>query len=94
METMAVAKKKPPRGKPASPKASTIAVTLRGSPEWKAWVEALARHARLDVTGNAARERGIAIDGDHQVVPAVDVAQIKIHGIAVAAAHRLPDDVA
>ena len=49
METMAVAKKKPPRGKPASPKASTIAVTLRGAPEWKAWVEALARHARLDV---------------------------------------------
>jgi hypothetical protein len=49
MEMLAVAKKKAPRGKAAPPKASTIAVTLRGSPEWKAWVEALARHARLDV---------------------------------------------
>lgn len=30
-------------------KASTIAVTLRGSQEWKSWLEALAKHARLDV---------------------------------------------
>lgn len=26
-----------------------IAVTLRGSPEWKSWVEDLADHCRLDV---------------------------------------------
>jgi hypothetical protein len=37
------------KAKVARDKASTIAVTLRGSPAWKAWVEALARHARLDV---------------------------------------------
>jgi hypothetical protein len=42
-----VAKKK--TTKPVVGKTSSIAVTLRGSPEWKAWVEALARHARLDV---------------------------------------------
>jgi hypothetical protein len=47
--TTLVAKKKTVRGKPISPKGSAIAVTLRGSPEWKEWVEALARHARLDV---------------------------------------------
>lgn len=27
----------------------TIAVTLRGSPEWKAWIEAGARYCRTDV---------------------------------------------
>jgi hypothetical protein len=35
--------------KPATGKASSIAVTLRGSPDWKVWLEALARHTRLDV---------------------------------------------
>jgi hypothetical protein len=34
---------------PKKSKAQTIAVTLRGSKEWKAWLEALAKHARLDV---------------------------------------------
>ncbi|MGZ5996115.1 MAG: hypothetical protein ACXWN0_10580 [Isosphaeraceae bacterium] len=37
------------QAKAAPAKASTIAVTLRGSAEWKAWLEALARHTRLDV---------------------------------------------
>lgn len=49
MGTATMARKKTSRGKPVSAKGSTIAVTLRGSPEWKAWVEALAAHARLDV---------------------------------------------
>jgi hypothetical protein len=30
-------------------KASTIAVTLRGSPEWKTWLEALAKKDRSNV---------------------------------------------
>jgi hypothetical protein len=40
---------------PSATKAKTsadrpaIAVTLRGSPEWKTWVECLADHCRLDV---------------------------------------------
>ena len=50
MGTATMAKKKTTRKKPAQGGASTIAVTLRGSPEWKAWVEALARHTRLDVS--------------------------------------------
>ena len=49
MGNATMAKKKTTRSKPAQSVASTIAVTLRGSPQWKAWVEALAKHARLDV---------------------------------------------
>ena len=49
MRNATMTKKKTPRKKPAQSGASTIAVTLRGSPEWKAWVEALARHTRTDV---------------------------------------------
>jgi hypothetical protein len=49
MGTLAVAKKKLAKPAAGKAKASTIAVTLRGSPEWKAWVEALAKHTRLDV---------------------------------------------
>jgi hypothetical protein len=37
------------KAKAARDKASAIAVTLRGSPAWKAWVEALAVHCRTDV---------------------------------------------
>ena len=39
--------KKPPE---ASPKVRLgVAVTLKGSPEWKAWLERFADHTRLDV---------------------------------------------
>jgi hypothetical protein len=46
--TVIVAKKKTGAGakKAAAP---AIAVTLRGSPEWKAWVEGFAEDRRLDV---------------------------------------------
>jgi hypothetical protein len=27
----------------------TIAVTIKGGPEWKDWIDGLARHCRLDV---------------------------------------------
>ena len=46
---MAKAKpKKTARSKPASDR-KTIAVTIKGSPEWKDWIDGLARHCRLDV---------------------------------------------
>ena len=44
-----MAKRKAAASSSPNGKASTIAVTLRGSQEWKAWLEALAKHARLDV---------------------------------------------
>jgi predicted transcriptional regulator len=49
METAVMARKKTPPPRPGKEKAATIAVTLRGSPEWKTWLEKLARHSRLDV---------------------------------------------
>ena len=49
MEALMMARKKATTGKPTEGKASTIAVTLRGSKEWKAWLESLAKHTRLDV---------------------------------------------
>ena len=44
-----MARKKTSRSKPDQREASTIAVTLRGSPEWKSWVEAAGEAWRLDV---------------------------------------------
>jgi hypothetical protein len=33
---------------PATPR-RTVAVTLKGGPEWKAWLQGLSDHCRLDV---------------------------------------------
>jgi hypothetical protein len=44
--------RKAPKGKPmvkTMVERPAIAVTLRGSEAWKAWVEGLANHCRLDV---------------------------------------------
>lgn len=52
MALMAKAKKgEPSRAgrKPSGEPRKSLAVTLKGSAEWKEWLEALARHARLDV---------------------------------------------
>jgi hypothetical protein len=49
MGAVLVAKKKTARPATKTSKAEGIAVVVRGSPEWKAWVLALAKHARLDV---------------------------------------------
>lgn len=49
---MANPKKTAPKGagrKPSGQPRKAVAVTLKGSEEWKAWIEALARHSRLDV---------------------------------------------
>jgi hypothetical protein len=43
-----MAKKKAEGSSPASDR-KTIAVTIKGSPEWKEWIEGLAEHCRLDV---------------------------------------------
>lgn len=43
-----MAKKSAARSKPASDR-KTIAVTIKGSPEWKDWIDGLADHCRLDV---------------------------------------------
>jgi hypothetical protein len=43
-----MAKKKTARSKPAADRKS-IAVTIKGSPEWKEWIDGLAEHCRLDV---------------------------------------------
>jgi hypothetical protein len=45
---MARPKKKAMRSAPAAGR-KTIAVTIKGSPEWKDWIDGLARHCRLDV---------------------------------------------
>jgi hypothetical protein len=46
-----MARKKAPPSAKAKPSADrpAIAVTLRGSPEWKAWIEEGARYCRTDV---------------------------------------------
>jgi hypothetical protein len=51
MEDTAMARKSAGRKKPmkATLDRPGIAVTLRGSPEWKEWLEGLAFHCRLDV---------------------------------------------
>ena len=36
--------------KPSGRPRKAVAVTLKGSEEWKAWIESLARHSRLDVS--------------------------------------------
>jgi hypothetical protein len=46
---MTMAKRKAAPSRASGGKASTIAVTLRGSEEWKEWVERLADHCRSDV---------------------------------------------
>ena len=43
-----MAKKKTTRPKPASDR-KTIAVTIKGSPDWKEWIDGLAEYCRLDV---------------------------------------------
>jgi hypothetical protein len=45
-KTAAPAAKPKPKAQPDRP---AIAVTLRGAPEWKAWIEAGARFCRTDV---------------------------------------------
>jgi hypothetical protein len=35
--------------KPSGEPRKSIAVTLKGGPEWKEWLEGLAEHCRLDV---------------------------------------------
>jgi len=37
-------------GKPPASSRKPVAVTLKGDPEWKAWLEGLAEHCRLDVS--------------------------------------------
>ena len=44
-----VAKKKTAPKRTEKPDRPAIAVTLRGSEEWKSWVEGLADHCRTDV---------------------------------------------
>jgi hypothetical protein len=45
--TMAKAKKSPPK---AAQGRTAIVVTLKGSTEWKTWVDELADHCRTDVS--------------------------------------------
>jgi hypothetical protein len=45
----AVMARKVAKPKVSQAKTSTIAVTLRGSPEWKTWLEALAKKDRSNV---------------------------------------------
>lgn len=48
---MAKTKAKPktqPKASPPAPKGAPIAVTVRGSEEWKGWVERGTEHCRLD----------------------------------------------
>lgn len=47
MKASSAAKKKKPES-PAKIRLG-VAVTLKGSPEWKAWLERFADHTRLDV---------------------------------------------
>jgi hypothetical protein len=61
-------KKTVPKPKPRGERPA-IAVTLRGSPEWKAWVEGLAEYCRLDVAKlidralvDMARKEGYNVD--------------------------------
>lgn len=49
MGTATLAKRKTTGSPKRSGPAPAIAVTLRGSPEWKEWVEGLAEDRRLDV---------------------------------------------
>jgi hypothetical protein len=44
-----MARKRTAPKKTAKVERPAIAVTLRGSPAWKSWVEGLADHCRLDV---------------------------------------------
>lgn len=37
-------------GKPAASARKPVAVTLKGDPAWKEWLEGLAEHCRLDVS--------------------------------------------
>jgi hypothetical protein len=48
MGTASMAKKTSPKSKPVSDR-KTIAVTIKGSPQWKQWIDGLAEHCRLDV---------------------------------------------
>jgi hypothetical protein len=48
METAEMVKKKAtPKSKPSRP---ALAVTVRGSGQWKQWIEELADHCRMDVS--------------------------------------------
>jgi TolB-like protein len=47
MGSAMMAKKKAAR--PAAADRKTIAVTIKGSPAWKDWIDGLADHCRLDV---------------------------------------------
>jgi hypothetical protein len=44
-----MSKKKAPVRPAAATDRKTIAVTIKGSPEWKEWIDGLADHCRLDV---------------------------------------------
>ena len=48
MEATRTMKKPTTRAKPAAEK-KTIAVTIKGDPEWKEWLEDLAGYCRVDV---------------------------------------------
>jgi hypothetical protein len=49
MGSATMAKKKAPARPAAAAERKTIAVTIKGSPEWKEWIDGLADHCRLDV---------------------------------------------
>ena len=46
---MANKKPKRPKQRPAAAESRQITVTIRSGQEWKAWVDGLADHVRLDV---------------------------------------------
>ena len=50
MEACAMAKKKAPAPKAKAKERLAIVVTLKGSPEWKAWVDELADLCRTDTS--------------------------------------------
>jgi hypothetical protein len=62
MESVAMARKK---AKAPAPNRRPVAVVIKGTPEWKAWVESAAKHCRMSVSAfldfaaaQVARERG------------------------------------
>lgn len=48
METVAVGRKK---SRPDEPGRKPVALIVRGTPEWRAWIEGAATHCRMSVSG-------------------------------------------
>jgi len=48
MGTATVGRKKM---KPADPTRKPVAVTIKGSPDWREWIEEAAKHCRMSVSG-------------------------------------------